>query len=146
MRAFQARNLAPSWTSASTKALQLAITSQKGLALDWLAVGRDGTLASKEAFEWGREVPEVDLVDGTSFGLPVGARRANSAPDDGSPFFGLSSHPLTLYAATATDRLAYLSFTSAQLATDLAKALDAARKPLKDLRNYQREIDAKVAA
>lgn len=48
----------------NTKALQWAITSQKGVALDFLSVSRDGTLASKELYEWGQGLEEADLVDG----------------------------------------------------------------------------------
>lgn len=54
-------------SSAATRQLQLSITSQKGLALDLLACSRDGTLASKESYEWGKTLTdEPDLVDGES--------------------------------------------------------------------------------
>jgi hypothetical protein len=44
------------------------------------------------------------------------------------------------------DRLSFLSFTAAQLSADLAKALDIARTPLKELRNLQNTIDQKNLA
>ncbi|CED82587.1 hypothetical protein [Phaffia rhodozyma] len=90
----------------NTKALQWAITSQKGVALDFLSVKRDGTLASKEILEWGKGLGEEDLVD-------------------------------------ATDRMAYLSFMAAQLSGELARELDIARAPLKELRNLQQSIELK---
>ena len=51
-------------TPFSTRGLQLAMTSQKGLALDLLACSRDGSLASKELYEWSKTLEEPDLVDG----------------------------------------------------------------------------------
>jgi hypothetical protein len=53
-------------SSSATRELQFAITSQKGLALDYLACSRDGTLASKELYEWSRFGlgEDDDLVDG----------------------------------------------------------------------------------
>lgn len=44
----------------------------------------------------------------------------------------------------ATDRLAYLSFSAATLATDLAKNLDLARQPLKDLRDLNNAVISKT--
>jgi len=63
LRSFAQHHVAGS-TPISTRALQLAVTSQKGLALDLLSCSRDGSLASKELYEWSKTLQEPDLVDG----------------------------------------------------------------------------------
>ncbi|KAL7412813.1 hypothetical protein BDY24DRAFT_391142 [Mrakia frigida] len=105
LRSFHQHHIGGS-TPISTRALQLAITSEKTLCLDLLAASRDGSLASKEIYEWSKTLEENDLVD-------------------------------------ATDRLSYLSFSAAQLSGDLAKELDRARQPLKELRDLQIAIEVK---
>lgn len=62
-----------------------------------------------------------------------------------SALWSFSASLAPLARPSATDRLAYLSFSAAQLSGELAKSLDLARAPLKELRDLELDIQRKSA-
>ncbi|GHJ86802.1 hypothetical protein NliqN6_3204 [Naganishia liquefaciens] len=112
LRAFQQQHLNP-LASPSTKSVQLAITAQKGIALDHDTLSRDLTLLAKEQDGWLRSL--------SPHGMPAVAE-------------GTTSDTASIASATtAVDAALYEGESNTRL-------LDA-RTPLKELRNLQTEIE-----
>lgn len=112
----------------SDRQIQLAITAQKSVSLQFEAAGRDAQTYSKELYLWGQEAPE-DIKDGEYsascfrvLGLSV------------SNFETLDFLIMRAIFLSVTDRLAYLNFVHGSLNTDLANRLDTARGPWKTAR------------
>jgi hypothetical protein len=101
----------------STTPVQKIITTQKGVAIDFDSVARDAKSQSKELYTWGQNEPE-DLKDGR-LDCPT------------------LHETLLTHRQIVTDRLAYLNFVQGSLASSLALKLDAARAPLKALRDAE---------
>jgi Eisosome component PIL1 len=91
------------------------------VAIDFDSASRDSKSQSKELYNWGQTEGE-DIKDG--------AHPLSSDPD--TKFLSL--------LFLVTDRLAYLNFVQGSLAGTLATKLDAARAPLKALRDAENAL------
>lgn len=116
----QIRNLGQQYTP--TTPIQRIITLEKGVALDFDALARDGKAQSKELYTWGQD-QDPDVMDGECISR-------------------VPRHSLmTTYRLIAvTDRLAFLNYVHASLSGSLAVKLDNARSALKALRGAEAAI------
>lgn len=119
----QIRSLGQQYTS--TSPLQRIITLEKGVALDFDALARDGKAQSKELYTWGQD-EDPDLKDGENALIS---------------FHNVANRQHQLI--TVTDRLAFLNFVQGSLSGTLAVKLDGARSPLKALRDAEAAITPK---
>lgn len=104
----------------SATPVQRLITIEKSISIDFDSVSRDSKSQSKELYTWGQTEPE-DLKDGALFN------------------YVLSLHNFA-HTLSVTDRLAYLNFVHGSLSGSLADKLNAARSPMKALRDAESAI------
>lgn len=94
-----------SGVSQENRQLQLIITAQKGVSLDFDAAGRDAKAQSKELYLWGQT--QDDGMKGESIPLDLGnGSDTNNVCED------------------VTDRLAYLNYAQGALSYTLATEID----------------------
>ncbi|KAJ9127520.1 hypothetical protein QFC24_000929 [Naganishia onofrii] len=134
LRQFQQQHLNP-LASASTKSVQLAITAQKGIALDHDTLSRDLTLLAKEQEGWLKSM----AIQPTP--VPGGAVVADNA----SVISETTSAAAAIYDAPPTQTLYGLTHQLSSLHKLLSTKLLDARTPLKDLRNLQTDIEDREA-
>jgi hypothetical protein len=104
---------------------QRMVTTSKGVIMDFESVAKDAKANSKELYTWGRTETD-DLKDGEPGSLRCSLSQTYRRP------------------SLVTDRLAYFQFAQGSLADSLAVKLEAARLPLKNLRDKEEALAARI--